>query len=117
MADDRLRAAVVMAVVHLPRFAVRHLDVDVGQAEILAGTEHRFDLPKRIAVGPVEIGLEFAGIDFLPGDEADAAWRGALGRGARHLDSGDLEEDHRELKDPGRYFLRRHGGRHEWPPG
>ena len=111
------RAAVGIAGVHLPRLAVRHLDVDVGQAEILAGTEHRFDLPKRIAVGPVEIGLEFAGVDFLSGDEANAAWRIALGCGARHLDAGDLEEDHAELEHAGRYFLRRQRDRHEWPPG
>ena len=111
------RAAVGIAGVHLPRLAVRHLDVDVGHAEILAGTEHRFDLPKRIAIGPVEIGLELAGIDFLSGDEADATWRIALGCGSRHLDAGDLEDDHAELEHAGRYFLRRQRDRHEWSPG
>jgi hypothetical protein len=93
------------------------LDVDVGQAKILAGTEHRLDLPERIAVGPVEIGLEFARVDFLSGDEADAALRIALGCGSRHLDAGDLEDDHAELKHAGRYFLRRQRDRYEWPPG
>jgi hypothetical protein len=117
IAVGQARAAVGIAGVHLPRLAVRHLDIDVGQAEILAGTEHRFDLPKRIAIGPVEIGLEFAGIDFLSGDEADAALRIALGCGSRHLDAGDLEGDHAELEHAGRYFLRRQRDRHEWPPG
>ncbi len=94
-------AAVGIAGVHLPRLAIRHLDVDVGQAEILAGTEHRFDLPKRIAVGPVEIGLELAGVDLLPGGEADATLLVALDCGSRDLDAGDLEDDYAELEHAG----------------
>ena len=44
-------------------------------------------------------------------------WRIAVGCGSRHLDVGDLEDDHAELEHAGRYFLRRQRDRHERPPG